>query len=241
MPFRYACSVSVSVVDPGVAMVGSASAQRRDGNLLPPDESGQVVAVGCLSRGLRIGLATFILGTTMLVPGTLTASPQPRPQPAASRSDPAVDAYTTFVQGKRIDAPVDRAFVVAALDRLVSATEVLALTRMTQSAAILSSAHKVRREIRRVAPTSGDTPAQIKGHIDVFVAVAHLVDDVARALAPPGAPRGVTGALLRAADGLDFDYPLRWQANNMQLFLDLASRTLTQIVADVPEAERGRD
>jgi hypothetical protein len=51
MPYRYACSVSVSVVALGVAMVGSASAQRRDGNLLPQDKSGQVVAVGCLSRG----------------------------------------------------------------------------------------------------------------------------------------------------------------------------------------------
>jgi len=51
MPFRYACSVSVSVVALGVVMAGSASAQRRDGNLLPQDKSGQVVAVGCLARG----------------------------------------------------------------------------------------------------------------------------------------------------------------------------------------------
>jgi len=50
MPFRYVCSATVSVVALGV-MVGSASAQRRDGNLLPQDKSGQVVAVGCLSRG----------------------------------------------------------------------------------------------------------------------------------------------------------------------------------------------
>jgi hypothetical protein len=190
--------------------------------------------------GRRIRLATFILGTAMLVPGTLTASPQPRPQPAASQSDPAVDDYTTFVQGKRLDAPVDRAFVVAALDRLVSAIEALALTRMAQSATVLSSAHNVRREIRRVAPTSGDSPSQIKGHIHVFVAIAQLADDVARALTPPGAPRGVTGALLRAADGLDFDSPLRWQASNMQLYLDLASRALAQI-ANAPEQERGRD
>jgi hypothetical protein len=182
---------------------------------------------------MRTRLATVILGTTVLVPGTSTAAPQPPPQLVASPTDPAVDAYTTFVQGKQPEAPVDRAFVVAALDRLVSAVEALALTQTAQSATILSTAHKVRREIRRLAPTSGDTPSQIKGRINVFVAVAHLVDDVARALAPPGAPRGAAAALLRAADGLDFDYPLRWQPNNIQLYFDLASRALTQIVSDV--------
>jgi len=107
------------------------------------------------------------------------------------------------------------------------------LTQTAPSATILSTAHKVRREIRRLQPISGDSPSQTKERWGVFVAVAHLVDDVARALAPPGVGRGVTGALLRAADGLDFDYPLRWQPKNIERYLDLASRALTEIVADV--------
>jgi hypothetical protein len=44
------------------------------------------------------------------------------------REDPAVAAYTTFVQGKKLTVPVDREFVVAALDRLVSALEGVALS-----------------------------------------------------------------------------------------------------------------
>ena len=182
---------------------------------------------------IRTRLVTVVLGTTVLVTGTLMAAPQPRPQPVASRTDPAVDAYTTFVEGKKLDVPVDSAFVVAALDRLVSAVEALALTQTAPSATILSTAHKLRREIRRLQPISGDSPSQTKERWDVFVAVAHLVDDVARALAPPGVGRGVTGALLRAADGLDFDYPLRWQPKNIERYLELASRALTEIV---PEA-----
>ena len=161
-----------------------------------------------------------------------TSMAAPRPQPAPSRTDPAVEAYTTFVAGKKLEAPVDRAFVVAALDRLVSAVEALALKETAPNATILSTAHKVRREIRRLVTISGDSASQIKERWNVFVAVAHLVDDVARALAPPGAPRGVTGALLRAADGLDFDQPLRWQPDNIERYLELASRALTQIVPD---------
>lgn len=76
---------------------------------------------------IRTRLAPVVLGTTVLVIQTPTAALQSRPQPVASRTDPAVDAYTTFVEGKRLDFPVDRAFVVAALDRLVSAVEALGI------------------------------------------------------------------------------------------------------------------
>jgi hypothetical protein len=44
-------SATVVVVAFGMVTVEPAYAQRRDGNLLPQDQSGQVTAVGCLVRG----------------------------------------------------------------------------------------------------------------------------------------------------------------------------------------------
>jgi hypothetical protein len=48
MPLKY---LTLGVVAIGMATAGPASAQRRDGNLMPQETSGQVVAVGCLARG----------------------------------------------------------------------------------------------------------------------------------------------------------------------------------------------
>jgi hypothetical protein len=73
------------------------------------------------------------------------------PLASGARVDPAVDAYTTFIQGKKLAVPVDRPFVVAALDRLVSAVEGLALARDASTDGILQAAHKLRRDIRRLA------------------------------------------------------------------------------------------
>jgi hypothetical protein len=42
---------TVVVVAFGMVAVERAYAQRRDGNLLPQDQSGQVTAVGCLVKG----------------------------------------------------------------------------------------------------------------------------------------------------------------------------------------------
>ena len=47
-------------------------------------------------------------------------------QPGAKQAplpsgDPAVDGYTMFVEGKQLKVPVDLTFVMAALDRLLSA------------------------------------------------------------------------------------------------------------------------
>ena len=133
---------------------------------------------------IRTRLVTVVLGT-VLVTGTPTAAPQPPPQPVASRTDPAVDAYTTFVGGKTLDVPVDRAFVVAALAARVSSRGPRFDTDGSERQ-ILSTAHKVRREIRRLQPISGDSPSQTKERWGVFVAVAHLVDDVARDSPLPG-------------------------------------------------------
>ena len=45
---------TVAVLAFGVVTVGPAYAQRRDGNLLPQEQEGQVVAVGCLVRGTDV-------------------------------------------------------------------------------------------------------------------------------------------------------------------------------------------
>ena len=49
---------------------------------------------------IRTPLATLVLGTTVLVTQTPTAL-QSRPQSVASRTDPAVDAYTRVCRGEK--------------------------------------------------------------------------------------------------------------------------------------------
>ena len=61
------------------------------------------------------------------------------------------------------------------------------------------------------------------------MAVAQLAADVSREIGPPGARELVINALLGAADGLDYDYPLRWQPANIKTYFDLASRALEQM------------
>jgi hypothetical protein len=51
MTLQHVCGATVVVFAFGVVTVGPAYAQRRDGGLLPPGESGQVTAVGCLVKG----------------------------------------------------------------------------------------------------------------------------------------------------------------------------------------------
>ena len=51
MTLQYVYGVTVGVFAFGVVAVGPAYAQRRDGSLLPQNQSGQVTAVGCLVRG----------------------------------------------------------------------------------------------------------------------------------------------------------------------------------------------
>jgi len=177
----------------------------------------------------RTRLATLVLATVFVAHPHLSALQSP-PKPVASPRDPAVDAYLTFVQGKKLTVPVDRTFVVAALDRLVSAVEALALRRENPDEKLLNSAHQVRREIRRLQPIVGESRAQIKDRWNVFQAVAQLVADVSREIGPAGARDGVTAALLRAADGLDYDHSLKSQHNNIEMYFDLASRALKQMM-----------
>jgi len=90
MNFRYLYGATVVVFAFAVVTVEPAYAQRRDGNLLPQDKSGQVTAVGCLVRGnaVRGGKADkYVLA-------------RPRTGPVASvteascTADPGADALT---------------------------------------------------------------------------------------------------------------------------------------------------
>ena len=51
MTLQSVYGASVVVLAFSVVTVGPAYAQRRDGNLLPQEQGGQVTAVGCLVRG----------------------------------------------------------------------------------------------------------------------------------------------------------------------------------------------
>ena len=179
--------------------------------------------------GIGPRLAIVALGPAVFLSDARVVG-QPSPvRPVSSEDDPAIDAFTTFIAGKRLEVPVDRGFVVAALDRLVSALEALALRPAAPDEKVLATAHRLRREIRRLQPIAGDKLSQIKERWDVFMAVAQLAADVSRVIGPPGAWEDVITSLLRSADGLDYDYPIRWQPGNIGNYFELASRALEQM------------
>ena len=108
MPLKYLYSVTVGVVAIGVVTVGPAYAQRRDGNLLPQENSGQVVAVGCLVRGdsVRGGKKDkYVLARPKR--GPVASVPE-----ASCTADPGADALT-------IDNPEKGNITDAALGRWV--------------------------------------------------------------------------------------------------------------------------
>ena len=152
--------------------------------------------------------------------------------PTARRGDPAVEAYTTFVKGMKLTLgdPVDRDFVVAALDRLVTAVEGLALARDASTDALLTRGHEIRRDLRRLAENDSQAIEVLKKKTDVFVAISELVSRLNVALGPKrGAEQSGIDALKRSADGLDFEYPLKWQPGAIQGFLEIAARVLQQM------------
>ena len=61
------------------------------------------------------------------------------------------------------------------------------------------------------------------------MAVAQLAADVSRKIGPLDARDHAINSLLRSADGLDYDYPLRWQPGNIGNYFELASRVLEQM------------
>jgi LPXTG-motif cell wall-anchored protein len=54
MTFQFMYGATVGALVFGIVTVGPAYAQRRDGSLLPQDQSGQVTAVGCLVQGTAV-------------------------------------------------------------------------------------------------------------------------------------------------------------------------------------------
>ena len=106
MPLKYLYGVTVGVVAIGVVTVGPAYAQRRDGNLLPQENSGQVVAVGCLVRGdsVRGGKKDkYVLARPKR--GPVASVPE-----ASCTADPGADALTIDnpEKGKITDAALGR-------------------------------------------------------------------------------------------------------------------------------------
>ena len=178
---------------------------------------------------LRTRAAAFLSILIVLAPfpvSNLQAQTSPR------RADPAVEAYSSFVKGINLtrSGPVDRDFVVAALDRLVTAVEGLALSRDAATDALLASGHEIRRDIRRLAGNDSAAVEILKKKTDVFVAISELVSALNGALgAKGGAEKSRVDALKRSADGLDFEYPLKWQPGAIQGFLDIAAQVLNQM------------
>lgn len=152
----------------------------------------------------------------------------------APRGDPAVDTYTAFVEGKKLKAPADQAFIIAALDRLVSAVEGLALRERDPDAEVLSAAHAVRHEIRLLQPFAPATPERITKRWKAFAQAAALIDELARELDPRGAGKALRAAVVRAADSIDYDDPLKWQPDSLELFFTLAARALTEMAGGGP-------
>lgn len=153
-------------------------------------------------------------------------------QTGSKRADPAVEAYTSFVKGMNLTrtGPVDPDFVIAALDRLVTAVEGLALARDVATDALLARGHEIRRDMRRLAANDSTALDILKKKTDVFVAISELVSALNGALgAKGGAEKSAIDALRRSADGLDFEYPLKWQPGAIQGFLDIAAQALNQM------------
>jgi len=106
MKHQYLLGASVVVFAVGVVASGPAYAQRRDGGLLPQEESGTVTAVGCLVRGdaVRGGKKDKY---TLARPrrGPVASVPE-----ASCTADPGADALTIDnpEKGKITDAALGR-------------------------------------------------------------------------------------------------------------------------------------
>ena len=73
MALQYLCCGVAAVAMAGSITLASVSAQRRDGGLLPPEETGLVTVIGCLLRGDQIqggDPAKYVLANPQKAPGT---------------------------------------------------------------------------------------------------------------------------------------------------------------------------
>ena len=142
--------------------------------------------------------------------------------------DPAVTVFTALVVGKEISYPADRERVVAALDGLASAIEGLGLARNVLTDAELGTLHQLRRDIRSLGHAA-DTPSLTRARAGTFVTVANLLDRLDRAVPRSSSDRALVTSLHLSADGLDRDYPLKWQPNAMENFFDFAAKLVQQL------------
>ena len=95
---------------------------------------------------------------------------------------------------------------------------------------MLKRVHTVRRDIRRLAATSSDAPDILKQRTRVFTTLAELMVTLNRSANPKRTSEStVLEALVRSADGLDYDYPLRWQPENLNMYFRLAAEGLQYI------------
>lgn len=174
--------------------------------------------------------AWFVAGVVTIYGSALLAASQGLATSAGPQTDPSVRAYTTFVGGTKLTEPVDREFVVASLDRLACAIEGLALARGVATDSMLDRVHTVRRDLRRLAAISSDSPDILKQRTKLFTTIAELMVSLNRSVNPKhAAERSVLDALARSADGLDYDYPLRLQPDNLNLYFRLAAEGLQHI------------
>ena len=106
MTHQYLLGATVVVFAFGVVAVGPASAQRRDGGLLPQEESGTVTAVGCLVRGAAVrGGKPDKYALARPRKGPVASVPE-----ASCTADPGADALTIDnpEKGKITDAALGR-------------------------------------------------------------------------------------------------------------------------------------
>ena len=106
MTHQYLLGATVVVFAFGVVAVGPAYAQRRDGGLLPQEESGTVTAVGCLVRGAAVrGGKPDKYALARPRKGPVASVPE-----ASCTADPGADALTIDnpEKGKITDAALGR-------------------------------------------------------------------------------------------------------------------------------------
>jgi hypothetical protein len=148
--------------------------------------------------------------------------------PGYLHRDPAVVAYTAFIDDTELKFPADRDVVVAAVDRLASAIEGLALARGVLSDVEFARVHAVRRDVRYLSMKL-DSPGLTRARAGVFIRTERLLADLERTMHGNRADHELLNAIERAADGLDTDYPLRWQPSAMNNFFRLAAKLLQEL------------
>lgn len=171
----------------------------------------------------------LLVGAIAILTAGSTATTQSRAAADLTSTDPAVAAYISYINGKDFNGSIDRAFVVAALDQLLSAVEGVALAQSGSNGELFDTVHHARREVRRLSAVNNE-PVLTKAGRNIFVVTARLVINLDREVRPrPHTPRALLESLKRAADGFDHDDPLRLQPSNLKEFFSFAAEALAHM------------